>query len=78
VSGRTKAKLAVAAYLCYAVAKEAVSPSPWNVHDPAWQYPRIYTGTVPAELEAIRGRVAPGGGARYDGQQPTSAEAPQR
>lgn len=45
--------------MAYAVAKEAVAPSAWNTHDPNWQYPQIYTGTVPTELQEIRAQVAP-------------------
>lgn len=74
MGGRAKLKLAVAGWLAYCILKEAVSPSPWNTHDPGWQYPQIYTGEVPAELYEIRARVAPGPPAGYYEQQPTAAE----
>ena len=66
----------MAGWLVYCVAKEAVSPSPWNTQDPNWRYPQIYTGEVPAELQIIRSRVAPGSPAWYDWQQPIDQELP--
>ena len=75
MTGKGRLKVLAAAFVAYCVVKELVSPSPWNVHDPDWQYPQIYTGTVPPQLEEIRGRVAPGAVPRYDGRQPTNAEA---
>lgn len=76
MTGRSKAKLAVAAFVAYAVVKEAISPSAWNTHDPNWQYPQIYTGTVPTELQVIRQQVAPGALPQYDEGHLTHTETP--